>query len=141
MRTLVKQLPNLITLTNLLAGCIGIILVFTGPDITYAAYLILVATILDFLDGASARLVKATSNLGKELDSLADMVSFGVLPGMILFRIIEQTDNSGYLPYLGLLVPLASAIRLAKFNIDTRQAVTFNIRQFCQQVIRELRRH
>ncbi len=90
-----------------------------------AAFLIWIAALLDFFDGFFARLLKAYSPMGKELDSLADMVSFGVLPAMILFVLIENSTESLFLPYLALLVAAFSALRLANFNIDTRQTENF----------------
>ena len=94
-----------------------------------AALLVFVAAVLDFLDGMAARLFKAYSEIGKELDSLADVVSFGVVPGLILFGLFSETPGTGllrsshdsFIPYVALLVPLLSAYRLAKFNIDARQ--------------------
>lgn len=123
-----KHLPNLITLMNLACGCLAIISL-AGNRMQEAALLIFGAAVLDFLDGMVARLLKAYSNIGKELDSLADVVSFGVVPGLILFALFQDNPDAellspwrgSYLPYVALLVPLLSAYRLAKFNIDTRQ--------------------
>lgn len=91
-----------------------------------ASYLIGLAAVLDFMDGMVARLLKAYSEIGKQLDSLADMVTFGLLPGMMLYKLIEfsATGNS-FLPWFAFLVPVFSAIRLAKFNIDVRQTDSF----------------
>ena len=119
------QIPNLLTLLNLLFGVIGIIWVLDG-EIFYGAYFVLIAAGFDFLDGFVARLLKVQSDMGKELDSLADVVSFGVLPGLILFEMAESAVEAGsYLPYLTLIVPMLSAYRLAKFNLDTRQSERF----------------
>lgn len=119
------QIPNLLTLLNLLFGVIGIIWVLDG-DILSGAYFVLIAAGFDFLDGFVARLLKVQSDMGKELDSLADVVSFGVLPGLILFMMTKnQTEPDSYLPYLTLIVPMLSAYRLAKFNLDTRQTDRF----------------
>ena len=82
------------------------------------------AAIFDFTDGFAARLLKVKSSLGKELDSLADMISFGVLPALIIFNLIDL-NNGNYLKYLALLIVVASALRLAKFNIDDRQNLGF----------------
>lgn len=91
-----------------------------------AAYFVLLSGIFDFFDGFAARLLHVKSNIGKELDSLADMVSFGFLPGVVLFQLLSQSDcNSEYLPYLGFIITVFSALRLAKFNIDTRQTEDF----------------
>lgn len=118
------QIPNAITLFNLLVGVIGIIRVLDG-DIVSGAYFILLAAFFDFLDGMIARLLKVQSEMGKELDSLADVVSFGVLPGVILFMMAKANSTSDWLPYLTLIVPMLSAFRLAKFNLDTRQSDRF----------------
>ena len=118
------HIPNILTLFNLLCGCIGIVLAFSGK-LDIAAYLIWTAAIFDFLDGFAARLLKVKSAIGKELDSLADMVSFGVLPSVIMFVLIaERTDNI-LLPYLAFSMTAFSALRLAKFNIDESQAEAF----------------
>jgi len=123
-----KHIPNAITCLNLVSGCIAIVFAFQG-DYTNAAYLIALAAIFDFFDGFAARLLKAYSPLGKELDSLADVVSFGVAPGVMLFSFLTDlsfaTDNSEYLAYFAFLIPVFSALRLAKFNIDERQTSTF----------------
>lgn len=119
------QIPNLLTLLNLFFGVIGIIWVLDG-NIQSGAYFILIAAGFDFLDGFVARLLKVQSEIGKELDSLADVVSFGVLPGLILFMMVKnQTGPQSFLPYLTLIVPMLSAYRLAKFNLDTRQSDRF----------------
>lgn len=118
------QLPNAITLLNLLSGVMGIIWVLDG-HIEWGAYFILIAAGLDFLDGFVARLLKVQSAMGKELDSLADVVSFGVLPGIILFSWIRQESDEQLLSYLTLIIPMLSAYRLAKFNLDTRQSDRF----------------
>lgn len=126
-----QHIPNTLTLLNLLSGCIAI--VFAFEDIILSSYLVGIAAIFDFLDGFAARLLKAKSKIGKDLDSLADMVSFGVVPGIILFRLIEisvmNEDYDGYflnfVPFIAFLVPLFSALRLAKFNTDTRQEELF----------------
>ncbi len=118
-------IPNFITLGNLLCGCFGLISVFEG-DLKMASYCIFLALILDFFDGFVARLLKSASEIGKELDSLADVVSFGVLPAFILFAILKNTDKLfEYQHFVALILALASALRLAKFNIDTRQSDSF----------------
>jgi len=120
-----SQIPNTLTLLNLLFGVIGIIWVLDGQILT-GAYFVLIAAGFDFLDGFVARLLKVQSDMGKELDSLADVVSFGVLPGLILFMMAKNaTPSDSYLPYLTLIVPMLSAYRLAKFNLDTRQSDRF----------------
>ncbi|PZX59251.1 CDP-diacylglycerol--serine O-phosphatidyltransferase [Algoriphagus ratkowskyi] len=119
-----SHIPNIITLLNLLSGVIGIIWVING-NIFSGAYFIILAAIFDFFDGFAARLLNVQGELGKQLDSLADLVSFGVLPGMILFQMAKVNTDIEWLPYLTLIVPLLSAMRLAKFNLDTRQSDKF----------------
>lgn len=130
-----KLIPNLITLLNLLFGCIALVAVFR-KQFDYCFYCLLLAAAADFLDGFVARLLGVQSDLGKELDSLADVVTFGVVPGFVMYNLIVfsigtaapniQPENAlFYTAYLGLLVPLASAYRLAKFNTDSRQAYHF----------------
>ncbi|WP_339877697.1 CDP-diacylglycerol--serine O-phosphatidyltransferase [uncultured Algoriphagus sp.] len=119
-----SHIPNTITLLNLLSGVIGIIWVLNG-NILSGAYFIILAAIFDFFDGFAARLLGVQGELGKQLDSLADLVTFGVLPGMILFQMTKVEAEIEWLPYLTLIVPLLSAMRLAKFNLDTRQSDKF----------------
>ena len=146
-----KQIPNLFTLLNLVFGCLAVIfilqngeqIVLLGADgvsnvnlpekITWGSYCIFAAAIIDFLDGFVARLFKAGSEMGKQLDSLADVVSFGVAPAMILYQLLRiafaQQENgldisvAWLLP--ALLIPVAGAWRLARFNIDTAQSYSF----------------
>lgn len=120
-----RHIPNAITCANLFSGCIGIVYAFNGALET-AAYFVLLSGIFDFFDGFVARLLHVKSDIGKELDSLADVVSFGFLPGMVMFQLLSQSDSSSpYLPYLGFIITVFSALRLAKFNIDTRQTEDF----------------
>jgi CDP-diacylglycerol---serine O-phosphatidyltransferase len=124
-----KHIPNAITSLNLASGCIAIVFAFQGGTYMTAAYFIALAAVFDFFDGFAARLLKAYSPIGKELDSLADIVSFGVAPGIMVFNYISDlslaTNSSIYLAYLAFLIPVFSALRLAKFNIDERQATSF----------------
>lgn len=123
--TIKAQIPNLLTLLNLLSGVIGIIFVL-GGEVFSGAIFILISAVFDFFDGFLARLLRVQSGIGKELDSLADVVSFGVLPGLILFMMTKNaTESNSFLPYLTLIVPMLSAYRLAKFNLDTRQSDRF----------------
>lgn len=94
-------------------------------NILSGAYFIILAAFIDFFDGFAARLLHVQGELGKQLDSLADLVSFGVLPGMILFQMTKVNTSIEWLPYFTLIVPLFSALRLAKFNLDTRQSDKF----------------
>lgn len=127
-----KHIPNGITLLNLLSGCIAIIFIF-NDDLQVAAYLIFLAALFDFLDGMAARILKVKSDIGKELDSLADIVSFGLVPGFIMMKLIQSSFgvtsvNTGFttvIPYIALLIPAFSALRLAKFNTDSRQIERF----------------
>lgn len=141
-----KHIPNAITCGNLFCGCLAIIKCFEG-DLVWASYLVGLAAVLDFFDGFAARMLRVTSAIGKDLDSLADMVTFGVVPGLIVFQLFKITipiqnwegcvgcQSPGhyltpsvwenYLPYLALIIPIFSCIRLAKFNNDTRQTESF----------------
>lgn len=120
-----KYIPDMITSMNLLCGIIGVVFAFKGrPDIAFV--LMLAASVADFLDGLAARALDAYSDLGKELDSLSDMVSFGVLPSVMLFN-CSRTCMFGesWTCWIPLVIALASGIRLAKFNTDSRQADGF----------------
>ena len=119
-----KHIPNFITCLNLFSGCLATYLAFKG-NYTGAFVAILLASVFDFLDGFAARLLKAYSPMGKELDSLADMVSFGLAPGAIVFSLLSETGLNEWLPFLGFLIPVFSGLRLAKFNIDDRQTTSF----------------
>ena len=120
-----KHIPNAITCANLFSGCMGVVFAFQGQLETAAGF-VLLSGIFDFFDGMAARLLHVKSAIGKELDSLADMVSFGLLPGVVLFKLIESSaDTTIWLPYLGFVVTVFSALRLAKFNIDERQTEDF----------------
>ncbi len=120
-----KHIPNAITCANLFSGCIGVVFAFKG-ELQMAAYFVLLSGVFDFFDGMVARLLNVKSAIGKELDSLADMVSFGFLPGVVMFQLLKASDfASPYLPYLGFIITIFSALRLAKFNIDERQTEEF----------------
>ncbi len=132
---IVKLVPNAITALNLICGLVSIVLAMQVRDGNYTvpALMIFLATVFDYLDGNAARILGAYSELGKQLDSLADLVSFGVAPGIIMFRILSNPELSGsnflermhIIPYVALLIPVCSAFRLAKFNIDPKQEVNF----------------
>jgi CDP-diacylglycerol--serine O-phosphatidyltransferase len=132
-----RHIPNVITSLNLAAGFIAIIFAANG-NLDTASWLIFAAMIFDFLDGFSARLLKVYSVLGKELDSLADVVSFGVAPGMIIYQMLSDSISlygptfvdSGSVNITLILItpvimPVCAALRLAKFNIDTTQTTSF----------------
>ncbi len=132
-----KNIPNIITSFNLAAGFLAIILAAQG-NLAGASWIIIAAMVLDFLDGFAARLLKAHSDFGRELDSLSDMVSFGAAPALIMYRLIEGATNAdpagaasgqGILPSVLVLstviMPVCAALRLAKFNIDPAQKKSF----------------
>ena len=126
-KNMIRHIPNTLTLANLFCGCLGIVQVFEGrPEM--ASYLIVAAAVFDFFDGFAARLLNVASPIGKDLDSLADVVTFGVLPSVILFWFMEEGFRGGdYEPlrYTAFLVAVFSALRLAKFNNDPRQSDRF----------------
>ena len=127
--TLKKHIPNLLTLGNLLCGTIATIAA-VNADYLMAASLVVLGIFFDFFDGFAARMLNVSGELGKQLDSLADMVTSGVVPGIIVYKMIEQNsvgsfEFSAFLPYLGLILTLAACYRLANFNIDTRQSDSF----------------
>ena len=119
-----KHIPNFITCLNLFSGSMAVYYGFLG---NYQAVLVLVllAAVFDFLDGFAARLLKAYSPMGKELDSLADMVSFGLAPGVVAFSMLSHSSLPSWLAFAGFIIPIFSALRLAKFNIDERQTTSF----------------
>lgn len=127
-----KQIPNIITLLNLFCGTIAVVLAVQGR-LDWAFFFVVLGIFFDFFDGFFARLLNVKSDLGLQLDSLADMVTSGVVPGIAMFQLLSKsgfvTQNSGLFaeifPYLGFFITLASAYRLAKFNIDTRQTTGF----------------
>ena len=119
-----KHIPNFITCLNIFSGCVAIHFAFQA-NYPAAFVAILLAAVFDFMDGFAARLLKAYSPMGKELDSLADVVSFGVAPGAIVFTVMCEAGVSDWLTYFGFIIPLFSALRLAKFNIDERQTTSF----------------
>ncbi len=129
-----KHIPNFITTLNLAAGFIAIIFALEG-NLVISSWLILAAMIFDFLDGFSARLLKAYSDIGKELDSLADIVSFGVAPALIIYKLlcsiidVTITGSNDFLSFLILLspviMPVCAGLRLAIFNTDETQATSF----------------
>ncbi|MGB0896391.1 MAG: CDP-alcohol phosphatidyltransferase family protein [Flavobacteriaceae bacterium] len=136
-----KHIPNIITLLNLFCGCIAVIFAVEN-NLFLAAVFVILGIVFDFFDGFAARLLNVKSELGLQLDSLADMVTSGVVPGIVMFKLLEKTSHPfpvnlesvllgyevapySFLPLIGLLITLASCYRLAKFNIDTRQTDSF----------------
>ena len=135
MNAIKRNIPNIITLTNLFCGLCAIIFAFQG-NLKLASFCIFAGAFFDFFDGLAARLLKVNGELGKQLDSMADMVTFGVAPGIILFHfmyylhhniIFKDSNIEGFFfpEILALLIPIFSAIRLANFNIDTKQKDSF----------------
>ena len=121
---IVKHIPNTITSMNRCCGVMGVVCTFKG-NFAVAFCLMLAAAVCDFCDGFSARLLKAYSNVGKELDSLADMVSFGLLPSIMLYRLMVSINGESVWAYIPLVIAIFSALRLAKFNVDDRQTENF----------------
>ncbi|WP_396186943.1 CDP-alcohol phosphatidyltransferase family protein [Flavobacterium sp.] len=123
-----KQVPNIITLLNLFCGCIAVVFV---AELNYemAFFFVCLGIFLDFFDGFFARLFKVSSPLGLQLDSLADMVTSGVVPGYVMYSMLKLSQNPAstdiIIPYLGFIIALGSCYRLANFNIDTRQTDSF----------------
>lgn len=125
-----KHIPNLLTCANLSCGFLGILVAFrVGFEwILIASILTFIASVFDFLDGLSARLLNRFSEFGKQLDSLADMVTFGVLPGVIIYRLFQNSNFDGLpveLSYISILLPVFSALRLAKFNLESNTTLGF----------------
>lgn len=132
MNVITRNIPNAITCLNVLAGTMAIILGSRGSEAAWGmkayewAYIFIgIAAVADFADGFAARALHAYSNLGKELDSLCDMVSFGVAPAIIVFQLVAEADVSPWTAWGSLLIAVSGAVRLARFNIDTRQATSF----------------
>ena len=122
--TLKKYIPNSITSMNALAGTLGVVFALQGrPD--YAFICMLAASVFDFCDGLAARLLDAYSPMGKELDSLADMVSFGVLPAVMLIGTMQLKGVDSWTEVIPVFLAVMSALRLAKFNVDERQSTDF----------------
>lgn len=121
-----KQIPNAITLLNLLCGCIAVVFV-SQSNFEMAFYFVCLGIFFDFFDGFFARLFQVSSPLGLQLDSLADMVTSGVVPGYVMFMMMQNAQNPAiiFLPYLGFVITLGACYRLANFNIDTRQTDSF----------------
>jgi len=120
-----KHIPNTITCCNLISGCIATYFAFLG-DFELALLLIIIGAVFDFFDGMSARLLGVSSPIGKELDSLADDITFGFAPSAIVFSYLCTFDTHlPWLPYLAFVMAAFSALRLAKFNLDERQSLGF----------------
>ena len=109
---------------NLLCGVLGVIFTFQGA-LDLAFYLMILSAVFDFLDGFAARMLKAYSPMGKELDSLADLISFGLLPALMIHRRLVEGGMTGFWIYIPVIICIFSALRLAKFNVDDRQSENF----------------
>ena len=128
-----RYIPNTITLLNLLSGCLACIFAFRHNEMVGGLYghewvylFIGAAAVFDFCDGAAARLLHQPSPIGKELDSLSDLVSFGLAPAMLMFNLMQaQQGQLVWVPYIALMIPAMGALRLAIFNVDDSQATTF----------------
>ena len=126
-----RHIPNALTCMNLFSGCIACVMAFHA-NFEMAMLFIVIGAVFDFFDGLAARLLHAYSNIGKDLDSLADDVSFGAAPALIVFSLFKEINYPDYLsflanwlPYAAFLIAVFSALRLAKFNNDTRQTTSF----------------
>ncbi|EJW99692.1 CDP-diacylglycerol-serine O-phosphatidyltransferase, partial [gut metagenome] len=125
--SITRHIPNTLTCLNLFSGCIGCVMAFQA-NYEGALLLIILSAVFDFFDGLAARTLDAHSIIGKDLDSLADDVSFGVTPSLVVFSLFKEmtyppymNELATYLPYVAFLISVFSALRLAKFNNDTRQ--------------------
>lgn len=126
-----RHIPNTVTCLNLFSGCIACVMAFES-NYLWASFFIILGAVFDFFDGMLARVLNAPSPIGKELDSLADDVSFGVAPALIVFSLFKEVHYpefligiKEYVPYFAFLIAVFSALRLAKFNIDERQTSSF----------------
>ena len=140
---MIKQIPNIITSLNLLCGCVAVLFAVSG-DLISASFFVFFGIFFDFFDGLAARLLNAHSDVGLEFDSLADMITSGVAPAIVMVQLLSESffgqplnitetfsadgwnmGMTNYLPLIGLLIAIASGYRLAKFNVDTRQTTSF----------------
>lgn len=127
-----KHIPNLLTCMNILSGCIACVMAFNG-NYLWVVIWVITGALFDFFDGFSARMLKAYSPIGKDLDSLADMVTFGLAPAILVFRLLSDSPvlsslnypGVEYIPYVSFMLVIFSGLRLAKFNIDERQSTSF----------------
>ncbi len=117
-------IPNLFTSLNLAFGFLAIIEIFEGR-LENVIYFTVLSGVVDFFDGFLARLLKSASNLGKDLDSLADMVSFGIVPALVMYKLLQMSAPGTYWPYFAVLIAVMSGLRLAKFDNDERQSDGF----------------
>lgn len=127
-----ENIPNTITCLNMLSGCVACIMAFRCHDVLgpwqgwqWCCFAVFCAAVFDFLDGAMARLLKAYSKIGAELDSLSDVVSFGVAPALMIFNLMQAQNNGLWTNWLVLIVPVFGALRLARFNVEDVGTTTF----------------
>ena len=120
---MIKNIPNVITLSNLTLGLLAIFHGLINSNLVLCSFLIVSGVFLDFLDGKIARYLKVDSDFGKQLDSFADMVTFGIAPSVIIYKLLELSGSN--FTYLAFFIPIFSAIRLAKYNIDNKQGNYF----------------
>lgn len=120
-----KHIPNMLTVGNLLSGALAIVFTLHTGRPEVAMWLIVLAAVFDFFDGMVARLLGVSSPIGKDLDSLADVVSFGLAPAVLVFHALDGLEAGNYLAYGVFIIPAFAALRLAKFNNDTRQTTSF----------------
>lgn len=132
MNPIVRNIPNTITCLNIISGCVAIVLASRGQQpmgaltsMQWAYIAVAVAAVADFCDGLSARLLKAYSDMGKELDSLCDMVSFGVAPAVMMYQTLLSSPVTEAWAWTAVIIAVCGALRLARFNVDTRQTTTF----------------
>lgn len=119
-----KSIPNFLTCCNLVCGCFGIVACLESWT-TPAAYFVWAAAVFDFFDGFAARWLKVNSPIGKELDSLADVISFGLLPAMVMYKMIQPVASGTWVPYIAFMIAAFAALRLAIFNVDETQSDSF----------------
>ena len=129
--SITRHIPNTVTCLNLFSGCIACVMAFEA-EYELAMLFIVLSAVFDFFDGMLARALHAHSKIGKDLDSLADDVSFGVAPSVLVFSLFKEVhypslliDFQDYIPYLAFIISVFSALRLAKFNVDERQTTSF----------------
>ena len=129
--TITRHIPNTVTCLNLFSGCIACVMAFEAKY-ELSLFFIILSAVFDFCDGMLARLLKVHSSIGKELDSLADDISFGIAPALIVFSLFKELQYpsflsglEAYIPYLAFLIAVFSGLRLAKFNVDERQTSSF----------------
>ena len=119
-----RLIPNALTVSNFLCGCIAITQIAEG-ELAYASFLVIVGALFDFSDGFAARMLKVESKYGAELDSLADVVSFGLVPAYLIYSILSGLTSNNSIPYLAFLIAIFSALRLAQFNTNNEQSTFF----------------